>query len=69
MEQSDQDSATRATKSVAKSNSTTPGVNIVNTKTEDLSIRLDDSGESFVELPDGDIRLLEPGLLEEFLDY
>jgi hypothetical protein len=68
MQQRHQYPATRATKCVSKCNSTSPWVDVVGTQTEDLGVGFDDGSEGLVELPDGDVFLLEPGLLEQFLD-
>jgi hypothetical protein len=53
---------------VSKSNSSSPGVYIIGTETENLGVGFDDGGEGFVELPDGDVVLWETGLLEKLLD-
>jgi hypothetical protein len=42
---------------VSQSNSSTPWVYVVGAETEDLGVSLDDGGEGFVELPDGDVVL------------
>jgi hypothetical protein len=42
---------------VSKSNSSSPGVYIIGTETENLGVGFDDGGEGFVELPDGDVVL------------
>ena len=57
MQQSNQYPASRATKRVTQSNRTAPWIHIFNTKTKDLCVCLDDGGKSFVELPDGNVRL------------
>jgi hypothetical protein len=57
MQQCNQYPASGASQSVTQSNSTTSWVYIVRAETEDLGIRLDDGGESLVELPDGNVVL------------
>jgi hypothetical protein len=42
---------------MSQSNSSTPRVYIVGAETKDLGVGLDDGGEGFVELPDGDVVL------------
>ena len=43
-------------------------VDVVGSETKDLGVGFDDSGESFVEFPDGDVFFLQAGLREEFID-
>jgi hypothetical protein len=68
MQQRNQDPATRAPERVAERNRASSWVDIIGTETKDLGVGFDDHGEGFVELPDGDVFLLEAGLLEELLD-
>jgi hypothetical protein len=64
MQQRDQDPASRATQRMAQRNRATPWVHIISAQSKDLSIRFDDSGESFVEFPDRNVFLLQAGLLQ-----
>jgi len=57
MQQRNQYPASRATQCVSQRNSTSPWVYVVGAETEDLGVGLDDGGEGFVELPDGDVVL------------
>lgn len=68
MQQRNQYPATRAAQRVTKRNSSTPGVDVVGAETEDFGVGLDDGGKGFVELPDGDVFLLQTGLLQKLLD-
>jgi hypothetical protein len=68
MQQRDQYPAARATKCVTKCNSTSSWVDIVGTESQDLGVGFDDGSEGLVELPDGNVLFLEPGLLEQLLD-
>jgi hypothetical protein len=43
---------------VAKCNSSSSGVDVVGSQTEDLGVGFDDGGESLVELPNGNVLLL-----------
>jgi hypothetical protein len=69
MQQRNQYPATRTTESVAESDSTSSRVHVVDTKAKNLCICFDDSGESFVELPDGDVRFGESRLFQELFYY
>lgn len=53
---------------MTQGDSSSTGVDILGAKAEDLCVGLDDSGEGLVELPDGDVFLLQARLLEELLD-
>ena len=53
---------------MSQCDSSSSWVYIVLTETEDLGVGFDHGGEGFVELPDGDVFLLQAGLLEELLD-
>jgi hypothetical protein len=53
---------------MSESDGASAGVYVLNTETENLSIGLDNSCKSLVELPDRDIGFREAGLLEELLN-
>jgi hypothetical protein len=53
---------------VSERNRSSSWVDVVSSETEDLGVGLDDGGEGLVELPDGDVLLLQAGLLEQLLD-
>lgn len=49
-------------------NSSSTRVDVVRAEAKDLRVGLDDGSERLVELPDGDVFLLEAGLFEKLLD-
>jgi hypothetical protein len=53
---------------VSECNSTSSWVDVVSSEAEYLGVGLDDGGKSFVELPDGNVFLLQARLLEELLN-
>jgi hypothetical protein len=63
MQQRDQNATSRAAQRVAQRNRASSRVHIVSAEPEDLGIRFDDCGEGLVEFPDGNVFLLETGLL------
>jgi hypothetical protein len=53
---------------VSESDSASSWVDVVTSQTEDFGVGFDHGSESLVELPDGNVFLLEAGLLEELVN-
>jgi len=61
VQQRDEDPATGAAEGVAQRDGAAARIDVVDAEAEDLRVGLDDGGEGLVELPHGDVLLLQAG--------